>query len=170
MKPSNSMRLWFCKMHPSDVDELFIGAFGSERVTRFLQWDCHNDVDQTRSLVDEMCQTHNRGEKYFWIARSLADNSLIGLGSLKPDDITIWIGFLIASQQHRKGYGFEMLEALEDAAFRYSTSISAAVAPTNRASVSLIEKAGWNADDRRLSDGLLVFRKLAANKRLDAKA
>ena len=163
MKPSNTTRLQFSKVSLSDSKELFASAFGSKEVTKFLQWECHDYIDQTRLLIDEMCQMHERGEKYFWVARSLIDQALIGLGSLKPDDETAWLGFLIAVEHHRKGYGLEILQALEDAAFCHHQGVSAAVAPSNWASLSLLKKRDWIKGD--FVDGLTQFHKTGRTRR-----
>lgn len=159
MKPSPNSVVRFRELCHSDAPLLFAGAFGDESVTRFLQWDTHRAVEETRLLVDEMVGQHKRKEKFFWIASSVKDRRPVGLGSLKPDTESGWIGFLVFRGEHRKGIGTAMLASLEEAVYQSYEGASAAVSAGNRPSISLLKRAGWTLDATAGSPDFLVYRK-----------
>lgn len=160
MTPKSTSLLTFRELRASDADALFSGVFGVETVTRYLQWETHRKTEETQSLLNEMVGYHQHGEKYFWLACAIDDGRPVGLGSLRPDAETVWIGILVFHNEQRKGVGSAMLSALEDAAFRSIARISAEVNAENKASVSLLERAGWTTCRNVENDGnCLVYQK-----------
>jgi len=163
MRPFDSKRIRFRELRVSDADGLHSGAFGIPEMTKHLQWDFHDTPEQTKELIEEMLELHRREEKYYWVAQQKPDDCLIGLGSLKPSDNTVWIGFLVMLTEHRKGYGSEIVSALEDVSFRHHESSSAAVAPSNEPSINLLRQAGWTEYEDSSQEVLKTYRKYSAN-------
>lgn len=164
MKPVDTKRLRFRELRVSDADGFHAGAFGVPEVIEHLQWSFHETREQTRELIEEMLEQHRREEKYFWIAQERVSGRLVGLGSLKPSQDTVWIGFLVLRGEHRKGYGTELVSALEAVSLLHRESASAAVEASNRASISLLQQACWTEDEDPAEAAFKTFRRHSVNK------
>jgi len=166
MQPPNSTRTHFRALTPSDASDLYAGAFSIPAVTAYLQWDTHQVRTETQALVDEMISLHQQGRKYFWLAFSPDDRRSVGLGSIKPEEATAWVGFLVFHQEQRKGFGAAILAALESAVLGTFDRVAASVDPQNKASIGLLAKSGWQAWDCDTVSPLKAFEKRRPEKPL----
>lgn len=164
MKPADNSVVRFKGLLASDADILFSAAFGNTGVMQYLQWETHICPDETRVLIEEMIDLHQRGDKYFWTAHYRSDDRIVGLASIKPDSDTAWIGFLVLSGEQRKGFGSAIISALEDVVLSRFESVSALVEVRNRSSVNLLRKAGWSEWANADVSPLVAYRKQKANK------
>ena len=162
MKPADDSVLRFRPIGPEDQDLLFAQCFGHPEVTKHLQWDTHLEINQTRALITEMTELHAAQEKYFWAALATADNRLAGIGSIKPEENTAWIGFLVLADRQGKGLGARILSALEQAVFAKYDAASAATEAENLRSIQLLRKAGWEDWQNEELLPLIAFRKRLA--------
>ena len=143
IKPPDSPALFFRPLIKLDVQTLFEEAFSDPETTRYLQWDTHHTIDETQILVKEMIDKHKRGEKYFWIFERISNREPVGLVSVHHDGLTAWIGFIIFKKERRKGYGKNLLSALESSVLSNFDSAKAKVALANRGSIALLASCGW---------------------------
>jgi RimJ/RimL family protein N-acetyltransferase len=164
MKPPDSTTIHFRELNLSDVSVFHNGAFGTPEVTEYLQWETHTETAETEVLVEEMIDLHQREAKYFWVATSPDDKRIVGLGSIKPEKETAWVGFLVILKEHRKGYGLAILSALESAVLENFERVSAAVNSKNHSSVKLLKKRDWKEWDCESVSPLKAYEKLKANK------
>lgn len=143
MKPSGNSTVQLRRLQPSDAATLHHGAFGVPKVSRYLQWGTHKNLEETQSLVTEMMALHERGEKFFWVAVCAVTKRTAGLGSLRPAGETAWVGLLVLHEEQRMGYGSAILSALEATALQDFECASAEVDPRNQASIDLLLSSGW---------------------------
>lgn len=163
MKPACNSIVRFRSISVTDVDALYSGAFGVAEVSRHLQWATHANSGETRVLIDEMVGLHQAGKKFFWVTLCAHDGRIVGLSSIRPDGDTAWIGFLVVSGEQRKGFGFAMVAAMEEAVLDCFPSVSASVEPENRASIGLLRRSGWLEWANPDVLPLLAFQKRKAN-------
>ncbi|MGJ8678598.1 MAG: GNAT family N-acetyltransferase [Akkermansiaceae bacterium] len=147
MKPLNTATVHFRALECSDATDLHNGAFGVPEVSDHLQWDIHTEFSETEELMKEMIDLHEQEEKYFWVAISPEDQRIVGLGSIKPEIETAWVGFLVFIEEQRKGYGSAILSALEGVVLKNFNRVTAAVDSRNQPSINLLKKKSWNEWD-----------------------
>ena len=164
MKPPNTTKVHFREVAPSDFLPLYSGAFSVPEVTKHLQWETHKEPIQTKELIEEMIDLHQQRTKYYWVAVSPTNKRIVGLGSMKPEEETVWLGFLVYYQEQRKGFGSAVLEALEASAFNAFERLCAAVDSKNESSRRLLENSGWAEGEYNSSDALKTYEKCRANK------
>ena len=92
-----------------------------------------------------------------------ADQALLGDVFIKKEDAIFWIGYTISPSFKRKGYAYEITQAMISWIQQQGDyKIMAGVTPENHASVKLLEKLGFTQVEEE--NGELVF--LIFNKSL----
>lgn len=162
MKPNDNQVVRFRALRLADAEVLYAGAFGVAEVARFLQWGKHASAEQTRAMIEEMIGLHEARRKFFWVACCAVDGRVVGMGSIKPEGGTVWLGFVVVLGEQRKGFGLAILSALEEAGLRKYGSVSAAVEPGNGASIGLLRRASWVARNNAEVEPLLAYEKHGA--------
>jgi RimJ/RimL family protein N-acetyltransferase len=164
MKPPDTSKVHFRALGHSDVSVFHTGAFGVSKVTEYLQWETHTERIETEKLIEEMIDLHQRETKYFWVATAPDDKRIVGLGSMRPERKTAWLGFLVISPEQRKGYGSAILSALESVALEGFERISATVNPKNQPSINLLIKRDWAEWNYEKDSPHKTYRKQRANQ------
>ncbi len=149
-------RLVLRRFRENDADAMYQNWASDPEVTRWLRWDPHADVNETRALLAEWVARYPQdGEYYCWAAARKGTGELVGsVGILKngvPGDARQdfpggWeAGYCYAKSAWGKGYATEAMRATVDWFFENTpeTLIHAGHAVANPASGHVLEKCGF---------------------------
>lgn len=131
-----------------DADELFASVTSDPRVTDYLSWTPHADVDETRRVIREL---FNVGDDHTWVIVLRDTGEIVGeLGYRRPRRDVVEIGYCMATQWWGRGL---MPEAMGVAVQRLQQELqlshaTAAVHLDNKRSARVLEKCGFVLEGR----------------------
>ena len=140
-------RLFFRPLEEKDAESLFKNVYRDENVNRYLRFDAHKNVEETKKVIKEFLE--NNQEIYVLIEKEtkeiigtieIADKSLINQ--------TCAIGYLIGSKWWCLGYGTEALKQTISFLFQnfdYQL-IETVVRNDNKGSAKICEKSQMKLD------------------------
>ena len=133
-------RLFFRPLEEKDVESLFKNVYSDEKVNRYLRFDTHKNVEETKKVIKEIYVLIEKETKQIIGTIEIADKSLINQ--------TCAIGYLIGSKWWSVGYGTEALKQtisflLQN--FDYQL-IETVVRNDNKGSVKICEKSQMKLD------------------------
>jgi ribosomal-protein-alanine N-acetyltransferase len=127
-----------------DAEEIFHGYATDPEVTRYLVWEPHRSLADTRAFL-RACMECWRGQSRFpWAITRGPDTASIGMIELRLDGHKADVGYVLAREEWGKGYMTEALTAVVEAAFalRDVYRVGAVCDVENIASARVMEKAG----------------------------
>ena len=153
-RPIETERLRLRRFTMDDAGPMYHGWATDGDVTRYMSWDPHQNLEETRSLLREWVDGYQNPESYNWAIEETATGALIGsIGVLcKPEDhipTAEWQpGYCLAKPYWGKGYATEALLAVMDYFTRCTgiTDLYCCHATGNPASGRVMEKAGFVYD------------------------
>lgn len=145
----------------ADAPVLFASVTSDPKVTEYLSWVPHPDVDETQRVIREL---FNVGEDHTWVVVLRDSGEVIGqLGYRRPQVNAAEIGYCMAVRWWGRGL---MTEAIGVALRRLQQDplllrVTAAVHVDNVRSARLLERCGFELEGRAL--GHTVFPNLSPN-------
>jgi RimJ/RimL family protein N-acetyltransferase len=130
-----------------DAGPLFERACSDPEVARYMVWQVHPDVEETRRVIREVL---NSGGETSW-AIDLPGTGPIGvIGSRRPRPHHIEFGYYLGRPWWRQGYMTEAVRLLLDSARRDPAvyRVSAYCHVDNTASARLLENCGLRLEGR----------------------
>ena len=128
-----------------DAEVMYNSWANDGKVTRYMTWQPHKDVDETKGILQQWIDDYSKENTYHW-GICLNDGELIGsIGMYTSDtDYSASIGYCIGQKWWSKGYVSEALKAVLDYMFTNTdiVRIGAYHAVENPASGKVMEKAG----------------------------
>lgn len=89
----------------SDAYDMFYGWVSKSEVTKYLSWNEHKDINETKALLDLWIKQYEKPERINFAITLKEDNSLIGgidvVGYL--NDVPV-IGYVLNPTYWNKGY------------------------------------------------------------------
>jgi [ribosomal protein S5]-alanine N-acetyltransferase len=137
-----------------DAEELFDRIASDPKVTRYLSWTPHPDVDETRRVIAEL---FNVGDERTWLIESRETGEAIGLcGWRRPVSHSAELGYCLARDWWRRGIMSEVLPLLLDALRRDPTvfRVWAVCHVDNTGSARVLERSGLQPEGRLVRFGL----------------
>lgn len=139
-------RLLLRKLHLDDAEDMFRYASDQE-VTRFLLWEPHRTIEDSRTAIRSAMEDHENGRVRSWGVVHKADQRLIGTAGFqwwRPDSASAEIGYLMSRDYWGRGLMPEAVRAVLQFGFERMklNRIEARLIPDNVASVRLLEKVG----------------------------
>jgi ribosomal-protein-alanine N-acetyltransferase len=138
-------RLLLRRPRAGDAGLLFTRYAGDPEVTRYLGWETHQTVRDTRAFLEFCDREWARWPAGPYMIESRADGSLLGgtgLGFETPEQATT--GYVLARDAWGKGYATESLIAMRDLARRLGVHrLYALCHPDHEASRHVLEKGGF---------------------------
>lgn len=64
--PLETERLILRRFVPEDAEEMYTNWASSDKVTEFLTWPPHPNVETTRALLDEWISQYSKDDFYNW--------------------------------------------------------------------------------------------------------
>ena len=140
-------RLLLRRFVMSDANEMFREWANYENVTKYLTWDKHESISETKTFLMNRVSDYERLDKYCWAVELKAEGILIG--SISADIInenakTADVGYCLGERFWNLGYASEALRAVIDYMI-YDVNINRVEAyhsVNNPASGRVMQKAG----------------------------
>lgn len=110
-----SKRLIFRKLKISDDDDMFNNWCCDDDVVRFLPWDKHNSVEDTKEILNIWINDYNNSHTYRWIVIDKINNTPIGTIDVVNKDIAnkvFEIGHCYSKKYWHQGYATESLSTI----------------------------------------------------------
>ena len=151
MKPSETIqteRLLLRKPCADDAPAIFETYAQDPKVTRYLVWKPHKNVQETEQFLLACGQLWRTGKDFAYIITLKENDKLIGMFGLHPMNLKIEVGYALARPHWGKGYMTEALCAMIDWAFTQPNifRVQAFCDVENIASARVMEKAGMTRE------------------------
>lgn len=137
---------------PTEKDgQVLFELMSDTRVTKFLSWESHTNIQTTKSLIENFILSQNNDKGYHWCI--CLENKIIGLVSLidVKRKIRTWtlnrseLSYWISTNNQGNGYATEASKGVIDFGFQYLNfhKIIVAHANLNIESKSICDKLGF---------------------------
>ena len=142
-------RLTLRRFTAEDAKEIFDAYAQDPEVTRFLVWQPHQQLDDTRAFLDRCDRVWAERTAYPWAITLRDDGRIVGSIEARPDGgHRVEIGYALARGAWGKGYAAEAARAVVDLALTAPSihRVWAFVDTANAASARVLEKAGLSRE------------------------
>lgn len=140
-------RLVLRRVRLGDAEDVF--AYASDPgVARYLSWETHRSVEDSREFLHSVLERYRRGEPASWGIVYKASGQLVGTGGfdagLWPEHARAEVGCVVSGEVSGLGLGTEALRAMISFGFKELglNRIEARCVSGNTASVRIMEKSG----------------------------
>ena len=140
-------RLLLRRFALSDANEMFREWASYENVTKYLTWDYHRSISQTKTFLMDRIVGYEKPDNYFWAIYLKSEGILIGSisASITNERARIAdVGYCLGERFWNQGYATEVLKAMAEYMF-YDVKINRIEAYhsiNNPASGRVMQKAG----------------------------
>lgn len=146
-KPLETSRLLLRPFVMEDALPMFRNYANDPEVTKFLCWQPHGDVEETKGLLAEWIPNYEKPDYYFWaICPKETGEPIGGISIVKQEDRIhmVQAGYCIGKKWWNQGYTSEALQALIDFFFKEVgiNRFEARHDPNNPNSGKVMEKCG----------------------------
>ncbi len=146
MKPPEiieTKRLFLRRWTKEDAEAIFAAYAQDQEVTKYLTWQPHRTIEETRTFVEGRIAAWETGNDFAWGIR-LHSEPLIGGIALRLNDFKVDLGYVIARAYWGKGFATEAVQALVDWALKQPQIVRvwATCDIENPASAKVMEKVG----------------------------
>lgn len=147
-KTIKTTRLTLRRLELTDAEMMFGNWTGDDKVTRFLRWDAHKTIDDTKKMIQQWVDQYQHDSTYYW-GIYLKDGEMIGsigITILSEYDFKGELGYKIGSRWWNQGYTSEAARAVIDYMFCNTDveRIASFSAIENPASIKVMEKVGMH--------------------------
>lgn len=143
-------RLTLRKLELTDAEMMFSNWASDDEVTRFLRWDAHKTIDDSKNMIQMWVNNYQSDSTYYW-GMYLKDGQMIGsIGIMITSeyDFKAGLGYKIGSRWWGQGYTSEAARAVIDYMFKNTDieRIEAYNSVENPASGKVMEKVGMRKE------------------------
>lgn len=115
-KELETERLLLRKFKVEDAREMYENWASNPNVAKYVMWEAHKDIDETKKLLDEWVKLYDSNETYKWVVEIKNTKEIIGSidvvsKKLLPYDVCE-IGYCYGENFWNKGYASESLMAV----------------------------------------------------------
>jgi len=147
MKPPEIIRtprLILRKPRMDDAPAIFTSYAQDPEVTRYITWQPHNNIEETRRIVELMLKLWEDGSAYSLVVTLKDMDSAIGMIAMHPDGFKVEIGYVLARAHWGRGYMSEAALAVTNWLLEQPEiqRVFATCDVENPASARVMEKAG----------------------------
>ena len=110
-------RLILRQARPEDAQFMFYNWASDDEVTKYLMWQSHKNLDESKERIDFLINNYKRPDSYDWLIelKELGEPiGSIGVVDLKENVNAVHIGYCIGKKWWHKGITSEALSALID--------------------------------------------------------
>lgn len=114
-------RLRLRKIRRTDLDAFYTRLGGSEAVTRYMLFQTHQSVDESRASIEKWLARYDGGKCYHWVIALRDTDELIGVIDLLSFDEAAGsaaFAYMLGRDFWNRGYGTEAVRAVFDFGFR----------------------------------------------------
>ena len=150
-KPPKTIETDRLQLRPPTLDDaeaLFNKYTQDEEVTKYLIWQPHKSVDDTKEFMQYCVQCWDEKPVFPWIIERKEDNEIVGMIELRINQPKADLGYVIAREYWGKGYASEVTKTVvnwaiaQEGIFR----VWATCDVENPASARVLEKAGMQRE------------------------
>ena len=108
-------RLILRKLTITDADSMFDNWAKDEAVTRYIGWNAHTSIEETREFLQSCIHAYLKPDTYNWAIVEKDSHTLIGtIGTSHQSDVnrSTEIGYIIGSRWWNQGYATEALSCV----------------------------------------------------------
>ncbi len=98
----------------SDAESSFHNYVQDPQVTRYLPWQPHTHIDQTRAFLAGCIEAWRGSTRFPFVITLLNENQAIGMVELRLDGFMAEVGYVLGQAFWSKGYMSEAVQALVD--------------------------------------------------------
>lgn len=105
-KKLETKRLILRPFNNNDYEEMYNNWANDSRVTKYMTWDPHKDINETKTLVNHWVNSYNKNNFYHWIIYLKEENIVIGSFSIvdiNQDLEEVEIGYCIGYNWWNQG-------------------------------------------------------------------
>ena len=113
-KTIETMRLTLRRLKLSDAEMMFCNWTSDKQVTRFLRWDAHKAIDDTKNMIQQWIDNYQYNSTYYW-GIYLKNGEMIGsigITITSEYDFKGELGYKIGSRWWNEGYSSEAAKAV----------------------------------------------------------
>ncbi len=127
-----------------DAEDMFFGWANDPEVTKYLTWDTHKSIDETKSVIDMWIKEYNNPEKINFAIELKSEKKLIGgIDVVGYSNGIPVIGYDLSRKYWNNGYMTEACSCMVNFLFeRGFTEIHIDAAAENIGSNKVIQKCG----------------------------
>lgn len=145
-KTIETTRLTLRRLAATDAEMMFRNWTSDVNVTRFLRWNAHTSVDDTKKMIQQWIDHYSNDATYYW-GIYLKDGEMIGsigVTITSEHDCSGSLGYKIGSRWWNQGYASEAAKAVIEYMFSNTDieRIDAFSSVKNAASGKVMEKIG----------------------------
>jgi len=147
-KTLRTERLRLRKAKLADSEAIFGEYAQDAEVTKYVSWQAHQRVEETREYVQMCLLAWDVGKAYHWVIERREDARLIGMMNARVDAAKWELGFVLAREFWGQGYMTEALKGIIAWALKRKEiyRIWAVCDVDNLASARVMEKAGMERE------------------------
>ena len=140
-------RLILRRFEEEDTETAYRVWTGDPKVTKYLRWDYHRSLAQTRAVGQSWLKKYSDPQWYHWVIVPKEEGFPIGTisaANIYNETDTVEVGFCIGSEYWGLGYITEAFAAVIEFFFEEvgANRIEAKYVPGNKASRRVMEKCG----------------------------
>ncbi len=145
MKELETKRLRLRYINENDVETAFNAWTSDPEVTKYLTWNAHASIDETKYIFDIWIKEYEDPDTYRWGIERKEDNALMGMiDVVRVEDGAPVIGYCTAKMYWGNGYMTEALGAVVEELFDNGIdTIKISAVDENIGSNRVIEKCGF---------------------------
>ena len=141
-------RLTLRRLELADAEKMFRNWTSDDKVTRFLRWDAHKAISDTKDMIQQWVDGYQENSTYYW-GIYLKDGEMIGsigITITSEYDSKGELGYKIGSRWWNQGYSSEAARAVIAYMFRNTDieRIESYSSVENPASSRVMEKIGMH--------------------------
>lgn len=149
-KTIETARLVLRRLELTDAEMMFRNWTGDDKVTRFLRWDAHKTIDDTKSMIQQWINNYPYDSTYYWgiYLKNSEMIGSIGITITSEYDFKGELGYKVGSHWWNQGYASEAAGAVIDYMFRNTDieRIGSFCSVENSASRKVMEKIGMRCE------------------------
>jgi len=154
-KRIETKRLILRKFELTDADDMYKNWASDDKVTKFLTWPTHKDIEISRKVVEMWVKDYSEDNNYQWCIelKSIGEAiGSIGVVDYKENIEAVEIGYCIGSKYWGMGITTEALKALIEFFFEEVgvNRIEARHDPVNANSGKVMQKCGLKYEGTRI--------------------
>lgn len=137
-------RLIIKRHRREDAEEIFYSYASKPEATRYVVWNAHQTIEDTRGYLRQVIAAWNTGTGFAYTVRLHRPYRLVGSIGFVPDHDHWQVGYILSPAVWGHGLATEMLLAMmQSAAIQAFGGLKSFVHPDNTPSIRVLEKAGF---------------------------
>jgi ribosomal-protein-alanine N-acetyltransferase len=143
-------RLILRKLRYEEAEEIFYCYASKPEATRFMSWQTHQSIEDTRAFLQHAGEGWRNGTEYSFSIRHRRDNRFVGSFGIINDYGKVQFGYILGPAHWGKGYATEVCKAVMGVlrSIPEVWEVQTFVDADNTASANVLLKSGLIEDAR----------------------